>query len=229
MSIVDTQEVRVQERVADPFDELFRERSVTRELGAGEMLYLAGTPSERVHLLRSGVILHVSRDAGGTETILGLATAGELIDPTAAIDSSFHQFDALAARRCLVSSIDSATFRAALSTDIALGLALIHALARRVRWIAETAHERASQQVSGRVAGRLLDLARLLGRPTDDAIELEMPIDQTTFASLAGTSRESACKALRRLKADGVLDYKGRRLRILRPDALSYMRCASRR
>jgi hypothetical protein len=32
---------------------------------------------------------------------------------------------------------------------------------------------------------------------------------------------------LRRLKADGVVDYEGRKLRILRPDTLRMMRCGA--
>jgi hypothetical protein len=40
--------------------------------------------------------------------------------------------------------------------------------------------------------------------------------------------RESACKTMSKMKKQGVIDYKGRKLRILRPDVLEKIRCAGR-
>ena len=210
------------------FETLFSDEAVIRRVDRGTILHLAGAPGDRVHLLRSGLVLHVARDASGAETILGLSGPGEIIDPASAVDGADYQFDALTSTGCVVAGIDARRFRSALARDAALSLAVARALASRVRWISEAAHERSAQQVSGRVAARLLDLARMLGRANAGSIEMELPIDQSTFARLAGTSRESACKTLRRFKADGLVDYQGRRLRILRPDALGYMRCAGK-
>jgi CRP-like cAMP-binding protein len=173
--------------------------------------------------------VQISRDASGGETVLGLAGPGEIVDPAGAVCGWSHHFDAFAAIDCALLGVPRDDFRDALGSDPLLSLTLAHMLAEKMRWVSDTAHERAAHRVSGRVAGRLLELARLLGRERGGAIEMYLPIDQTTFARLAGTSRESVCKTLRRFKADGVVDYEGRRLRILRPDALTHLRCAGRR
>lgn len=211
------------------FERHLGDKGVERRLQRGAILHLAGEPCERVHVVRSGIVLQMSRDAAGGETVLGLVGPDEIIDPSSAIDGLPHHFDALAATDCIVEGVASDRFRSALSRDPLMTLAVARVLAEKMRWASDTAHERAAQQVSGRVAGRLLELARLLGEQRGEWIELHLPIDQSTFARLAGTSRESTCKTLRRFKADGVVDYEGRRLRILRPDALRHMRCAGKR
>ena len=86
--------------------------------------------------------------------------------------------------------------------------------------MSDTAVERTSSEVPARLAGRLLDLADLLGTVRQGAVEMELPLAQGDLGRLAGMCRESACKTLRRFKSQGLLDYRGRRLRILRPDAL---------
>jgi CRP-like cAMP-binding protein len=97
-----------------------------------------------------------------------------------------------------------------------------------MRWLYATTLERTSSEVPARLAGRLLDLGDLLGRIHQGALEIDLPVAQGDLGRLAGISRESTCKALRSFKSQGLLDYRGRRLRILRPDALERIRCAGR-
>ena len=72
----------------------------------------------------------------------------------------------------------------------------------------------------GPMQGRILDLVDAFGHRSPGEIRLELPLPQRDLAQLAGISRETACRTLRRLKKTGVLDYRGRDLRILRPDLL---------
>ncbi|MPZ71312.1 MAG: cyclic nucleotide-binding domain-containing protein, partial [Actinobacteria bacterium] len=54
-------------------------RAVERDLEPGELLYLTGDPSERVHVIDSGILKLTARDAEGEETIVGLALPGETV------------------------------------------------------------------------------------------------------------------------------------------------------
>jgi CRP-like cAMP-binding protein len=136
--------------------------------------------------------------------------------------------DAIAATPCDVIGLDADLFLEVVSRNAESALELATALATRMRWMCDTAMERSSSEVTGRLAGRLLDLADMLGRVNDGAVEMEMPLAQGDLGQLAGMCRESACKTLRKFKADGVVDYRGRKLRILRPDVLERIRCAGR-
>lgn len=203
------------------------DRSVERRLEPGEILHLAGDRPDRVHLIVEGVVKLSLRDSEGEETILGLAPAGTVVGDIGAIDGRSQPLDAVAATTVVARGVDATLFVQAVFADPRTALELSRAQAARTRWLTETALERTSGEITARLAGRLLDLARMLGTRTGDHIHLELPLGQRDLGKLAGMCRESTCKTLRRFKAQGVVDYEGRRLRILRPDTLMMMRCGA--
>jgi CRP-like cAMP-binding protein len=201
------------------------ERSVARSLGRGEVLHIAGDPHDRVHLVARGVLKLSLANAAGDETILGLAVSGSFVGDIAATDAGVQPLDAIAVTPAEVVGMDAELFVEIVYRNPRAARALACAAAARSRWMIETVLERTSGEVGERLAGRLLDLAHMLGHDNGRWIELELPIGQRDLGKLAGVCRESTCKTLRRMKAAGVLDYEGRSLRILRPDTLRMMRC----
>lgn len=204
------------------------DRSIPRRLAAREILHLAGASAERVHLLTRGVIKLTARDGQGRCTILGLAVPGDLVGDVAALDGGGQPLDAVAAVASELLSLDSIILLEALSRSPEAAMELATSLATRTRWLGESALERTSSEVPARMAGRLLWLAGLLGKTRGSTLEVELPLLQEDLGRLAGMSRESACKALRSFRAQGLLDYRGRRLKILRPDMLDRISCAGR-
>lgn len=204
------------------------DRLVRRPLEPGEPLYLAGDRKRRLHVVEIGLLKLSARTHEGDETILFLALPGDVVGDVAALDDLPQPLDAVAASPTVVLGIDSDLFVEILQRNPAAALELARQMGRRLRWICDATLERTSSEVPARLAGRLLDLADLLGRMHAGAIEIDLPLAQHDLGSLAGMCRESACKTLRRFKADGLLDYRGRRLRILRPDGLERIRCAGR-
>lgn len=204
------------------------DRAVPRTIRRGQILYMAGERERRLHLVTDGIMKLTARDGAGNETILGLAVPGDLIGEVAAIDELQQPLDAVAAITCSVLGIDADVFVEVVSRNGDAALELARFLATRTRWICDTAMERSNSEVPARLAGRLLDLADMLGRIDSGAVEIELPLAQADLGRLAGMCRESTCKTLRSFKAKGVVDYRGRRLRILRPDVLEKIRCAGR-
>jgi CRP-like cAMP-binding protein len=174
------------------------------------------------------VIKLLARSGEGHATILCLARPGDVLGEISALDGGPQPHDAIAATRCVVLGLDTDLLLEVLGRDPAAGLAVARAMARRMRWLCEATLERSTGTVPARLAGRLLDLGALLGRSHGEAIDIDLPLAQEDLGRLAGMCRESTCKALRSFKRDGLLDYRGRRLRILRPDALERIRCQGR-
>lgn len=222
----------VRSTVLDPLAPAERERlfgrAVPRTLAAGEALCFAGEAPRRVHLVTGGVLKLVGRDLDGNQTILGLCVAGDLAGAAEALGGGAAPYDHVAATPAAVLGFDAVLFAQVLARDPAACLALVRQLARRVQWLCEAAQERSSAHVPARLAGRLLDLADLIGRRRESYIELELPFPQRDLGGLAGMCRESACKTLRRWKSQGTVDYEGRTLRIRRPEVLRAIRCAGR-
>jgi CRP/FNR family transcriptional regulator, cyclic AMP receptor protein len=202
------------------------DRAVLRRLNRGDILCLAGDPGGRLHVVERGIVKLTARDGDGRETILGLALPGDLIGEVAALDGGDQPQDAVALSRSELLGFEARALEEVLRRTPAAGLELARILAARMRLMCETTIERTSLEVPARLAGRLLWLADLLGRMNGGTIELDLPLAQSDLGRLAGMCRESACKTLRSFKAQGVVDYSGRRLRILRPDALERIKCS---
>jgi CRP-like cAMP-binding protein len=214
--------------LSPPQRSLLLDRGVRRSLDAGEILHLSGDPRPRVHLVKKGVIKLSARDGEGRETIVGLAIPGDLVGEIAMLDELCQPSDAIAATRVEALALDSGSLNEMLETNAMAALAVARGMAKQVRWLYATTLERTSSEVPARLAGRLLDLGDLIGRIQGGALEIELPVAQGDLGRLAGISRESTCKALRSFKSRGLVDYRGRRLRILRPDLLERIRCAGR-
>ncbi len=203
------------------------DRAVPRTLGRGDTLYLAGDDDRRVHFVAGGMLKLCSCDHEGRETIVTLAVAGDVVGETAAADLDPHPFDVTAATTCDVIGVDADLFIDVITTNPAAARELARLAAVRIRWIAATAGERTTTDVPSRLAGRLLDLAELLGRMRSGTIEVDLPLTQTDVGQLAGMCRESASKTLSDWKRRGVLEHNGKTLRIFRPDALERIRCGA--
>jgi CRP-like cAMP-binding protein len=203
-------------------------RAVPRTLESGDALFFAGDSSGRTHVLLEGVLKLCASDSHGNESILGLAVPGDLIGEISAIDGDPQPLDAIAATHCELVGLDSEALLRAITTTPAAASEMLQLMARQTRTMSNSAFERTLSHVPARLAGRLLDLADALGHMNSGTIELELPLAQGDLGRLAGMCRESACKTLQKFKRSGVVDYRGRRLRILRPDVLEKIRCAGR-
>jgi len=206
--------------LSPPDRNLLLERAAHRRLQPKERLFLAGDDAGRAHVLCRGLLKLVATDGRGRESILCLAVPGELVGEVAAVDGLPQPLDAAAATRCELVGVDASLLREMLARNPLAALALARLLARRSRWVCNTALERATAAVPARLAGRLLELGSLLGTREDGIIDLDLPLPQEDIGRLAGMCRESTCKTLRRFQREGLVDYRRRRLRIMRPEAL---------
>jgi CRP-like cAMP-binding protein len=200
------------------------DRAVTRHLEIRAVLHLAGEAPSRVHVVTSGAIKLMSRDPGGREAILGLVLPGGLVGLSAVLDGLPETNDAVALTDCDVVGFDAGALMDVLARNPQAAIEAARTMSAQIRWLSGTALERSSSHVPARLAGRLLDLAVVAGRRRGDIVEVDLPLDQTDLGRLAGMCRESACKAIRKFRAQGLVDYHGRRLRILRPDLLEQVR-----
>lgn len=210
--------------VDEPARTLLSQRARHARIPRGRSFIWAGSEASSVYLLIAGVAKLTGRDGGGSETMLGLALPGELVGDMAAVAGQPHFFDALAASNCSAAVVDSTIFLQVLSESTRASLLVASSVARRMELLSTSAVERSSADVPARLAGRLLYLGEVLGRPHPDGIEIDLPLRQADLGLLADMSRESACKTLRRFQRDGLVDYSKTRLKLLSPQRLQAVR-----
>jgi len=201
---------------------------VGRSLDPGEFLLLAGDDRRRAYVVRRGIVKLTARDVHGRETILGLALPGDIVGDLAALDGLRQPLDAVAATCADVLGVDADVLVELIASNAAAAFEFARAAVARARCTYEWACERNSRDTWARLAGRLLHMAELLGESDAAVVEFDVPLLQGDLAHFAGMCRESASKTLKQFKSQGLIDYRNRRLRILRPDVLDRIRCAGR-
>ena len=175
-------------------------------LPAGRCLIRQGEASPGLWTIESGILRTATLSPEGRELIVDLLGPGDLVgEPTSA-----------------PSMLTVGAIRPARLRPLAVaGAASL--LAARSHRATRLACDLAWQDVQARVERRLIDLASRFGRPVEGGTLIPLTLTQEDIAGLAGTSRESANRALAVLLASGRIARRrrgcyvvGARLRVVR-------------
>ncbi|MGZ4131750.1 MAG: Crp/Fnr family transcriptional regulator [Actinomycetota bacterium] len=179
---------------------------IERPRGAVEPLPLAivrpgqtpvrqGEPSAALWRVDAGLLRANLVRGDGRDLTVDLLGPGELVGEPPGATSAWT---VLALRPSRLVAVD---------IEAAAGL-----LAERARRLTTVAHQLAFDDVPTRIEGRLHDLAMRFGRPGPGGTSVPITLSQEALASLAGTTRETANRAIRKLIRDGavVAERRGR-------------------
>ena len=167
---------------------------------AGEVVFRRGDPGEDGMLLvLDGLVrLHLT-EPGGRELSLALAGAGEPIGELAIIDDGPRSADATALTPVSGLLVRRAEARALMASDAAVAVALLRALAAKVRRTTDQIEAVGLRPLPRRLAGVLLKLAA-----ADPAGLVRLP--QGQIASLVAASRPKVNAALAEFRARGLVE-----------------------
>lgn len=172
----------------------------------GEVLVRSGDIADSAIVLLHGWVKVHRSGADGTEVVLGLSGAGDLLGEISALGHGRRYATATALADVTAAVLAAPDLRGLLSRRPGLTLALLDLAIGRLVHADERRAEFVTSESLARVAGRLVELAERFGEPTaDDAIDVALPITQEELASWSSSSKESTARALRTLRDLGVI------------------------
>lgn len=187
-----------------------------RRWARGDLLMRDGDRADSAIVLLAGLAKVHKSTADGTDIMLGLSGAGDLLGEISAVREAVRSatVTALEPVEALVVSVPDIRFflsqhpRAALALlDLTLGRLYV-ADARRLEF--------GSSESLARVTSRIVELAERFGRQRDSGqVEVAMPFSQEELASWSASSRESTARALRTLRQLGLIETHRLRLTVL--------------
>lgn len=195
----------------DQLDDL-RARGRSRRLPRGATLFSEGDRSDTVAYLLSGRVKVSYHTDAGDEVVLALHGPGQLLGELSAIDGRPRSASVTAVEPVEVLVVTADAFRQFLSAHPEVGIELLRLLADRLRDSDRKRVEFGSQDVVGRVAARLHELADRYGVAGNGTVTVELPLTQEELAAWVGASREGVSKALRVLRERGVITTGRRRI-----------------
>jgi CRP/FNR family transcriptional regulator, cyclic AMP receptor protein len=153
---------------------------------SGKTLVRQGEAAAGAWRVESGILRASLVTADGRELVMDLLGPGDVAGEPAGSTAA-----------CTLQALRPARLRAVAVTE------LTAALAERARRAAALASDVAWLDVATRIERRLQDLAARFGRPVPGGTLIPITLRQDDIAALAGTSRETANRAIRRLAERG--------------------------
>lgn len=195
-------------------------RSRRREWRRGAVVFREADRSDWVVVLLAGRVKVSCHTAGGSEVVLAVRGPGAMLGELSAIDREPRSATVTALEPVTGLVVPLAELEAYLQANGRVAFLLMRMLAGRLRDADRKRIEFGAYDTTGRVAARLVELAERFGRPTDEGIQIALPLSQDELAGWTGASREAVTKALGALRATGCIRTSRLRVVILDLDAL---------
>jgi CRP/FNR family transcriptional regulator, cyclic AMP receptor protein len=185
-----------------------------RRYRTGAVLFTEGARGGFAVLITSGQAKIVATTVEGNQAVLSLRGPGDLIGELAVIDDDAapRSATAVALEPLACRVLPSADLRSFLEGHPLATVELLKMLAARLREADRRRVEFGAFDTTRRLAGLLVDIAGVRGRPLDDGLHVEAGLSQADLAGLIGASRESVARALTVLRRRGYVTTGRRRL-----------------
>jgi CRP/FNR family transcriptional regulator, cyclic AMP receptor protein len=205
-------------------DEAYQElRAAMKELSLerGDSLFHEGDPGDRLYVVVEGKIKIGRAAADGRENLLGILGPGEMLGELSLFDPGPRTATATALTETRLSALAHDAFKPWLTGRPEVAVALLQAVARRLRRTNENMADLVFSDVPGRVAKALLDLAQRFGVPSEGGVHVAHDLTQEELAQLVGASRETVNKALADFASRGWLRLEARAVVLLDTERLA--------
>ena len=178
---------------------------VRRRFRRNEVIFHQGDPGDSLHVVATGAVKIVLPSPGGDEAIIATLQPGDFFGELALLDGAPHSATATAVEPVETLSLARAPFHHLLDEDRGLRMALLSGLAAELRRLTGHVEELHFLDLAGRLAMRLVRLARERDPGAEREVRLDWPFTQSDLAAMIGGTRQSVNKLLSRLVEDGLL------------------------
>ena len=189
----------------------------------GQVIIQQGEAGSSLYVIISGQVRIYTLSLDGHELSFSIYGAGDFFGEMSLLDGEPRSANAQALRHTDVLVLHRRAFLDHLVSNPHSAICILETLNRRLRRTTENAEGLMSLSVTQRLARKLLELAAQHGVRGPDGILIDLELSQEAVASLVGTTRESANRALSGMREQGIVQVERGRIREIRPDLLEAM------
>ena len=193
-----------------------------RSVRRGTVLFREGDAGDELYIVATGKLKVGRESSDGRENLLSVVGPSEIIGELSLFDPGPRSSTVTAVSQTELLSLRHEDLTAWLEDRPKAAMNLLRALAIRLRRTNDTVGDLVFQDVPGRVAKALLDLADRFGQPTQDGVHVAHDLTQEELAQLVGASRETVNKALADFAQRGWLRLEARAVVLLDVDRLRH-------
>ena len=203
------------------FLELMSGLGTRQAFHAGDIIHLDDVPPQTIYLILDGKVKHIFCDYRGTEKTLLILKKGEIFGEVTYFQNDRNMVVTKAAERCEIAEIDARTFSRLLERHPELYPPLVRLITRKLRIIMHQMQDLAFEPVQVRLVRLLLRLAEQHGIWGDtNSVLIDLDVTHQELANMVGAYRSTVTKAISRLRADELIETRGRKVFIRDVSAL---------
>ena len=191
-----------------------------RRFPRGQTVFHKDEPGETLFIIDRGSVRIYLPSPQGADLTLAVLGPGDFFGDLALLDGGPRSASAVALEDTDTLALDRADFTALLRSRPQSAMAVLAAIARRLRETDEMAADLAFLDVAGRLAKKLLELAASQGVRRADGLLLDLAVTQEGLANMLGVTRESVNRQLSVFRREGIIASDGRRFLIQDAEAL---------
>ena len=203
------QQVEIFEGLTDDELETLAESSSSRAFPKNTVVIHENDPADSLFVIESGKVKVYCSDKNGKEFIMNTQGEGDYFGELALLDDSTRSASVRTVEKSSFCIIFKDDFNRVLDEHPKIARQLIRNLSQRVRKLTGDVKSLALQDVYGRVANVLMDLAEERG---DGSLFIPEKLTQQDIADRVGASREMVARILKDLTIGDYIRFEGRHI-----------------
>jgi CRP/FNR family transcriptional regulator, cyclic AMP receptor protein len=194
----------------------------SRRFRRGEVIFHIGDPGDALFVLVTGEVKISLPSETGEEAILATLRPGDVFGELALLDGAPRSATATALGASETVVLPRDKFRELIATEAGVRDALLASIAGELRRLTTHVEELHFLDITGRLAARLVRLARDGGtRLPDGGIRLRTSLTQGDLAAMVGCTRQSVNKLLGQFTDDGLIRLEREGIVVIDVDGLA--------
>ncbi|RXG31945.1 Crp/Fnr family transcriptional regulator [Leeuwenhoekiella marinoflava] len=195
---------------------------ITRRIKKGEALFQEGEKLGGVFCVRNGVSKLSKISDNGKDQIVKIASKGEVMGQRSVISEEATNLSAVALNDMEVCFIPKNNIIERIQDNPAFTQAILKHMAQELKIADDFIVNMAQKTVNQRLAEILLYLNTTFG--TDEEGYLALILSRADIADVVGTATELCIRTLAKLKKQGLIETKGKRIKILDRSGLQQLK-----
>lgn len=194
----------------------------THSFARGEMIFQEGSIGSALYVVAQGQVRIYTASDHGQELSVSIMRDGDFFGEMALLDGLPRSASAQAMCRTVCLTLHRDAFLHNLSVCPPIAVAVLEAMALRLRRTTHHAEHLASKSATQRVVGHLLDLNQRYGVPVAGGSMIGLRLTQDDLASMTGTTRETVNRVLSHLRDQGLIRVQRAQISLLNLPALEH-------
>jgi CRP/FNR family transcriptional regulator, cyclic AMP receptor protein len=192
---------------------------VMRTYRKNQIIFMEEETGTYMYLVLSGKVKVTKSVAGGKETILAIHRTGDFFGEMSLLDGKTSPATVAAMEDAKIISVSGADFHKYLLHNEKVLLQIINVLCARLRQVWQT-QSMSSETADARIRRGIYDLAKRHGIRDAQGTIIDLKITHQELAEMVGTSRETVTRVIARLRKQGIIEIRDRRMTLINAQAL---------